>query len=88
MLQTPLHFSMENKGVPSNPGGNFRCISVSQKRKELAPKFQWLPHIFSHDRLTGTGTDIVRCRPTTEIVMTAYKPEVVITRERHEISDI
>ena len=43
MLQTPLHFSMENQGVPSTPGGNFRCISVSQERNELAAKFQRLP---------------------------------------------
>ena len=53
MLQTRLHYFMEN---PSTPGGNFRCISVSQERElaHLAAKYQRLPHIFGHGRLTGT----------------------------------
>jgi len=51
--------------VPSTPDGNFRCISVSQERNELAAKFQRLPHIFDHGRHTGTSLDTVRCRPTT-----------------------
>src|SRR5208282_5646812 len=47
-------------------------------------------NIFDHGRLTGTGPDIVRCRPTSgrqpEIAMAACKPEVVITREQYVIS--
>src|SRR5208282_3065055 len=73
MLQTPLYFSKENQGVPSTPGGNFRCFSVSQERNELAAKFQRLPHIFGHGRLTGTSLDIMRFRPITGIAMAAYK---------------
>ena len=46
MLQTPLHLSMENYGIPSTPGGNFLCISVSQERDELAAKFQQLTPTF------------------------------------------
>ena len=86
MLQTPLHVSIQNQGVPSTPDGNFRCISVSRERNELAAKYQRLPHIFDYGRLTGTGHDIVRCRPTTGNRNGAYKPEVVLTQERYEIS--
>ena len=47
-------------------------------------------NIFDHGRLTGTGPDIVRCRPTSgrkpETAMVACKPEVVITQKRYEIS--
>ena len=74
MLQTPLHFSMENQGVPSTPGGNFRCISVSQERNELAAKFQRLPTTFSTMvdslELVSTLCDVGR-QP--EIPMAAYK---------------
>ena len=81
---------MENQGFPGTPGGNFRCISVSQERNELAAKFQRLPHIFDHGRLTRTSVDIVRCRPTTGNsnggLYKWYKHEVVITQERYEIS--
>src|SRR5208282_1183666 len=89
MLQTPLHFSMANQGVRITPGGNFRCISVSQERNELAAKCQRLPHLFGHGRLTGTSLDIARCRPITGNsnggLQRWFKPEIVINQEQYEI---
>ena len=65
MLQTPLHFSMENQGVQSTPGGNFRCISVSQERNELA-----FSVMADSMELVSTLCDVGR-QP--EIAMAAYK---------------
>ena len=39
-------------------------VVITQERNEIAAKSQRLPNIFDYDRLTGTGPDIVRCRPT------------------------
>ena len=77
---------MENQEVPNTPGGNFRCISVSQERNELAAKFQRLRYpTFSADslKLVPTLSDVGR-QP--EIAMAACTPEVVITQERNEIA--
>ena len=74
MVQTALHFSMENQGVPSTPGGNFRCILVSQERNELAAKFQRLPSTLSTMvdslELVSTLCDVGQ---QSEIAMAAYK---------------
>ena len=86
MSQIPLHFSMENQGVPSTPGSNFRCISVSQERNvsseisKVTPTFSTMADSLE---LVSTLYDVGR-RP--EKAMSAYKPEVVINQERYEIS--
>ena len=76
MVQTTLHFAMENQGVPSTPGGNFRCISVYQERNELASKFQRLPTFSAMAdsmELVSTLCDVGR-QP--EIAMATYTDSI------------
>src|SRR5208282_5428735 len=39
-------------------------VVITQERNEIEAKSQRLPNIFDNGRHTGTGPDIVRCRPT------------------------
>ena len=39
-------------------------VVITQERNEIEAKSRRLPNIFDHVRLTETGPDIVRCRPT------------------------
>src|SRR5208282_2797706 len=65
-------------------------VVITQERHEISARFQRIVDIFDHAQHARANSNIVRCRPTfsrqPKIAMAVHKPEVVITRERHEIS--
>ena len=62
-------------------------VVITQERNEIEMKSQRLaPNMFDHGRLTGLVPTLSDVGRHPEIAMVAYKPEVVITLERFEIS--
>ena len=51
-------------------------VEITFERKEMAMRFQRLPHIFDHARLRYDTADTARRWPTSETHMSATKPEV------------
>src|SRR5208282_2998990 len=65
-------------------------VVITRERHEISARFQRILYIFDYAQHARAISNIARCRPTfsqqPEIAMGAHKPEVVITRKRHEIS--
>ena len=58
-------------------------VEITFERKQMAKRFQRLPHIFDHDQLRNGTANPARYRPTPE--MSATKPEVETTVERRQM---
>ncbi len=51
-------------------------VEITFEWKQMAKRFQRLPHIFDHARLRFGTDDMARHRPTSESQMSVTKPEV------------